>query len=402
MAEVISSLWIIEPRDPLIVRDGRPFTTTPGARAKTLLFPFPSTTTGALRTRAGTWEVGKTDANRAMSARVRQMGVRGPLLAEVGDDNHLLHLLAPAPADAVLFKPDEDKPKSEQERLRRMVPLEHAREEHTDLQHAADEAHHLSLVGLSNPDPRKPDRMPPFWFWTNFESWLSQPDAGEINPETLGIQALAMNQRTHVSMKLGTRVGEDGMLFETQGLEFSYSDKEGLRRLALVVAADIPASESFTIHEGLSVMGGERRTVMWRKSDCHLPSCCDTIVQAILKQRACRLVLLTPAYFEHGFYPTWLPTHSGVTPSLHGIAIQKPMVVSGWDLEVRQPKPIRRLAPAGTVLFLKLPDRVTPDQIKAWITATWMQCMGDDEQSRRDGFGLAVLGVWDGKPQVIA
>ncbi|MFZ2521089.1 MAG: type III-B CRISPR module-associated Cmr3 family protein, partial [Anaerolineae bacterium] len=28
--------WLIEPRDPLIFRDGRPFSASPGARAKTL------------------------------------------------------------------------------------------------------------------------------------------------------------------------------------------------------------------------------------------------------------------------------------------------------------------------------------------------------------------------------
>ena len=44
----------------------------------------------------------------------------------------------------------------------------------------------------------------------------------------------------------------------------------------------------------------------------------------------------------------------GVTPQLAGIAIQRPQVVSGWDLEKRGPKPTRRLAPAGTVIFLNL------------------------------------------------
>ncbi|HWS83159.1 MAG TPA: hypothetical protein VN207_02760, partial [Ktedonobacteraceae bacterium] len=49
------------------------------------------------------------------------------------------------------------------------------------------------------------------------------------------------------------------------------------------------------------------------------------------------------------------------------------------------------------------------DSINDWIQRTWMQCISDDvkkdsrdnisddQQDRRDGFGLAVLGVWDGK-----
>ena len=45
--------WIIEPHDPLIVRDGRPFGPNPSAQAISLSFPFPSTTTGGVRSRAG-------------------------------------------------------------------------------------------------------------------------------------------------------------------------------------------------------------------------------------------------------------------------------------------------------------------------------------------------------------
>jgi CRISPR-associated protein Cmr3 len=71
--------------------------------------------------------------------------------------------------------------------------------------------------------------------------------------------------------------------------------------------------------------------------------------------------------------------------------------VSGWDFEINKPKPTRRLTPAGTTLFLKLDG--DEDAIRRWIEATWMCCVSDEEQDRRDGFGLAVLGVWDGKLQ---
>ena len=47
------TLWRIEPRGPLIVRDGRPFGLNPGARAESLDFPFPATIAGARHHRAG-------------------------------------------------------------------------------------------------------------------------------------------------------------------------------------------------------------------------------------------------------------------------------------------------------------------------------------------------------------
>jgi CRISPR-associated protein Cmr3 len=46
-------VWLIDPHDPLIFREGKPFGPTPGAQARSLPFPFPSTTTGGVRTQVG-------------------------------------------------------------------------------------------------------------------------------------------------------------------------------------------------------------------------------------------------------------------------------------------------------------------------------------------------------------
>jgi len=59
------TLWTLIPRDPLIFRDGRPFSADAGARAKSLAFPYPSTTTGAVRTSVGTDPItGRFDSRR--------------------------------------------------------------------------------------------------------------------------------------------------------------------------------------------------------------------------------------------------------------------------------------------------------------------------------------------------
>lgn len=87
--------WLIEPRDPLIVRDGRPFSADiAGARATSLDFPFPSTTTGGVRTRQGLASGGF--ANRPpeeVQELIRQLkdeiAVRGPLLVELNGEGKL-------------------------------------------------------------------------------------------------------------------------------------------------------------------------------------------------------------------------------------------------------------------------------------------------------------------------
>jgi CRISPR-associated protein Cmr3 len=62
-----------------------------------------------------------------------------------------------------------------------------------------------------------------------------------------------------------------------------------------------------------------------------------------------------------------------------------------------RPKPSRRLVPAGSVYFLKLDG--SDAAIDQFIDATWLQAISDDEQDRRDGFGLALFGAWDGVPR---
>src|SRR5262245_27015821 len=99
--------WIIEPRDPLIVRDGRPFGPIPGARAASLGFPFPSATAGGVRTRYGLSrgeDFEDPQKKPSLIATVRQLAVYGPLLVELKHDSgDIARWFAPAPADALLL-----------------------------------------------------------------------------------------------------------------------------------------------------------------------------------------------------------------------------------------------------------------------------------------------------------
>src|SRR5437660_2687393 len=106
-------IWLIEPHDPLIVRDGKPFGPNPGARATTLPFPFPSTTTGGIRSRAGmnddgTFELPSEEAKRKEKIQnLKKLTVRGPLLVQLSENGNGLSVnewLVPAPADALVFE----------------------------------------------------------------------------------------------------------------------------------------------------------------------------------------------------------------------------------------------------------------------------------------------------------
>ncbi len=378
-------IWLIEPHDPLIVRDGRPFGPNPGARATSLSFPFPSTTTGGARTRAGLNDNGVFALANKQIQDLKKLKVRGPLLVQLSEDGNGITVnewLVPAPADALLFetKPLSDKKSSNDKEglIRQLIPRK--------IQQFAK-------------------------YWNIFENWLLDPsryDGGEVVLSRLGHKGPEREHRLHVSIDAGRRAAKEGALFETSGLEFTYAGKGQQRlseaqRLALAVIVGKDKDTQNTIRGGTTGFAGERRIVSWRKSNSQLPTCDPDLKEAIKTQKACRVFLLTPAYFKEGYRPTWLlePQH-GVQPKLEAIAIQRPQVVSGWDFEKREPKPTRRLAPAGTVLFLTLEG--TPEAIETWVDNIWMHCVSDDEdnqensdnpeQYRNDGFGLAVVGTW--------
>lgn len=403
------TIWIIEPHDPLIVRDGRPFGPDPGARASSLPFPFPSTTAGGIRTRAALDDNGlfKFPNDQEQLNRLKQLRVRGPLLVQLaaeGSDIASNQWLVPAPRDALLFPAEPAATGEPSALLQQLVPLQLPQDAQTDF-----DQRELMLVGQSSYDERKPlNEAPRYWYWKTFQTWLGNPSSfnGAVQRlSDLGQTGPLREQRLHVSIDADKEVAKDGMLFETSGLEFTTPGKgeqrlKNAQRLALAVAVD--DSEQFTPCAGLAGFGGERRIVSWRKSSADLPPCPSGLEQTIVTNKACRVFLLTPACFEEGYRPGWLLKEAAkyaVAAALKAIAIQRPQVVSGWDLALRKPKPSRRLAPAGTVLFLSLQGSDTA--ISDWVKSIWMQCISDNDengQARNDGFGLVVLGAWSDQP----
>src|SRR6266487_208820 len=424
------SIWIIEPHEPLIFRDGRPFSTNPGASANSLPFPFPSTTTGGVRTQAGLDEHGVLTSS---SEDVLNLHVRGPLLVQLSTDDSKLEWLAPAPADALLLKPEKeqhehDEGPGEQNKvkaeLRRLIPL-NVGDALTDLDGLSKQAEFdppLSLVGTVQPTKQKPmdsSQVPGFWHWSCFEKWLLDPSAKKTiqSWDEVGIHGLPGEQRVHITFDKDLHAARDEALFETNGREFTArgEDQHNLnsaRQLALAVIVGEDAKdnrgEKLTPHPGFATLGGERRLVHWRRSSAELLKCPDALIEQVADEGACRIILLTPTYFTRGCYPgqkAFQQLPQDVRPQLRALVVDRPQVVSGWDLAHKadngrsrgRPKPTRRLVPAGSVLFLKLDG--TPDTIKRWVKAAWLQCIGDDEQYCNDGFGLAVVGTWDGTPQ---
>ena len=379
------TLWIIEPRDPLIFGDGKPFSAIPGARARSLPFPHPPTVAGSMRTHAGPGVGGQFDTLRTDELLAKQL--RGPVLVETDSRGHISDWLFPAPADALLLRAARP---AEAQRLwlRPIAPSSGA----------ASDLVGLALIGPGKVAKEKPHpKSPAYWRWQAYAEWLQMPRDGAITPDALGHGGPQRESRIHVSIRPDSQTALEGALFQTSGLEFvrvlREADQDGLgdvRTLALALETDAD------LQDGIDFLGGERRIVHWQKADGDLPACPAEVRQAIVRDRACRLILVTPAYFTQGFLPTWLLScASGAEATIVAAAVPRYQTASGWDYQKRQPKPTRRLAPAGSVYFVKLTG--DDDAINRFVDTVWMQATSDETQPRLDGFGLAVLGAWDGK-----
>lgn len=374
------TLYSFAPRDPLVVRDGRP--NDGRSESRSLAFPLPSVVAGVVRTQLG--QRGGVFDPSLVPALLNHVHIRGPWLRSGGD------LLIPAPLDALVTR-------ASGLRIRALRPI--------DAPEGAFCSHKGTLVGLPAGEftaEKRHKNTPSFWRWKALEQWLrgsktiENADAHELLSG--GIVGLQREERMHVA--IGTlSTSEDGGLFLT----------EGLRARAQVWHADERRSETDVEFEvevhvdepqlsgrltGLRPMAGERRLVRWSETHGARPELPGWLAEKVCTDSAAlvRVLLVTPAFFTNSLSPACF-TRPGV--EVVATRVDRPLTVSGWDLSAGhgrgKPKRTRHLAAPGSVYWLKLTG--TADEKRRWLTETWFKNVGDDAQLCRDGFGLAVVGM---------
>lgn len=400
------SVWLIEPLDPLIARDGRPAAV---GRFSTVPFPYPSMTAGAVRTRLGS-EGGAFTLPVDALEDLKKVEVRGPLLAKLdAETDEVLEWLLPAPRDAAVLRDPEEQPAIFALRPRPLAPGE-----------AMDSLGNEGLLPLTTSGEvgtsKPPEGIPSFWKWEEMKSWLINPgDRHSVDLSSLGIRKLPIETRANLALQPGERVGIDGMLFQTSGLRFLYQEKEeddrrlSPQRLALSVGCPggSAGGRALALEEQIAPLGGERRLARWRQSSQAWPTLPEEVRESVVKKRRARLILLTPAIFSNGALPGWNGKlwpwgNKALEVTVKAACVPRPEVVSGWDLAASngngkpkgRPKPTRRLACAGSVYFVELEGGSEAD-VRRWCEETWLACVSDDLQGRRDGFGMVALGTWE-------
>ncbi len=394
-------------RDPIVARDGRPFGAGQGNRMRSLSWPLPSVVAGSFRTAL-------VKANQAltfdgdMPQRLMKIEVAG-VFPTVGQGLYL-----PAPSDCVW-----DEMTAKIHRVR-PIPLEQG----DGVDFLLDDLEPVRLTKEQAEDDFKPKTIPAWWPLQKYLEWLTT-DTIEYVPEWFDNKFLSnakVETRDHVCLDADMGAAAEGQIFATAGLNVTHLPKFGVnvgdknlpfnKRFAeITLSVRVTMAEKAFAHvEDLNTwhpLGGERRLVHWQANGHSAAWRCPPEISAKLaaveKDDGIRMVLATPAIFDHGWRPNWLdaitltgkPTSYGPTLKLVGVSNARWKAVSGWSLaklkdQPRGPKPIRRMVPAGSVYFFK---KVEGDG-NILATNGWLNPVSDSLQDRNDGFGLAVWGIW--------
>jgi CRISPR-associated protein Cmr3 len=300
----------------------------------------------------------------------RAIEVRGPWWAEVDLAGKHKQWLLPAPTDAVWHKPKPD----ELLVRTRLAPLQFGDGVMSDLPDGLLPLRPLAALGEG-----KASAGHAMWGWDAMEAWLTRPVAQDSPPSGFGVALPEHESRTHVAIAGDSQTAEDGKLFTVDAVR-----GVGLRGNEVVRLSWAFSCADKNLKPGLVPLGGERRVSRLSPAGVELPD----MPTLSVKDGKLRVVLVTPGIFAEGFKPGTGGLGAGV--DVFAAAVGRPLAISGWDFDKKQPKASRRMAPAGSVYWLQFASNEAALQ---WAAAHWWRPISDDAQDRLDGFGVCVVGV---------
>lgn len=381
----MSERWIwIEPEDVWLFRDGRPFSAGEGHAARSLFPPTPHTVQGALRSAVLgesdiAWQAFKEGQSAAVALRQRIGGpdYRGngtAVAAELGAFSMAGPFVArkkggkitpclPLPSDLLAVK-DSDPLK--------FVPL-------------------TPTVGVPFCADWQDQGLTPLWPACCQDKETEPPedvdwvlgndgyDAYLQGDPTILCDVTAKQDEFRFGIQIDRLSGRpvESMLYQAQFIRA----EDGMGLLARI-ADGIGLSDRGTL-----ALGGEAHKARY----CAVAD--DAVRSPARPKRLAKrfkLVLLTPAYFSGGWQPTggdWRRLFGGQQVTLRSVALSRPQPIGGWDLAHQRAKPMRHLAPAGSVYFFQADAEIAPP---AALTETPSGELDFD----RLGFGQVACGAW--------
>ncbi|MEP9412271.1 MAG: hypothetical protein HRF42_12915 [Candidatus Brocadia sp.] len=203
---------------------------------------------------------------------------------------------------------------------------------------------------------------------------------------------VSMEPKTGIKRSNGTRTTEEGHLYRV-----------GMNRLAQInpdksinevsILVDYDGLNNFP-DSGMVRPGGEAKSAaIKRVTDFKIPELSQASKDKIGKDRRFKLYFATPTVFKHGWLPdkmdseTLIWKKNSFSLKLLTAAIGKPVMVGGWDIDKKQPKPMRKAVPAGSVYYLEILD----GDVESIVNTFHYKNISDF--SSQEGFGLSLVGA---------
>jgi len=254
-----------------------------------------------------------------------------------------------------------------------------------------------------------------------------------VQPQT-GYDMLPNDIRFHITINRNTLTTEAGLLYQSSGADFETQRQSSkwlfdfacrsLSRAAHDTHSELSGWQAYRFgliagfqekipNTGLR-LGGEGRISALEICQADIwPSLAATFKQQLLEQlkatetkttetekekKGLRLLLVTPALFNEGWRPGWLdeqlsgecPTLPGLKLKLRAAAIDRWQALSGWDIQKKKAKAVRRLVPAGSVYWFDIEAMPPTNELEK----LWLNSISDNLEDRKSGFGLVLPGLW--------
>lgn len=356
----------IDALDTLFFRDGKPFTMGEEAWADSVFPSSPAVIYGALRSAYFAEHIDELEKANENDDPTRNLKIKGIFL-KISDEIYF-----PLPMDCVKRK-DDDKaeafvliPESAEKLISNYPKLDKIL---TLSESSNDKIENVQNALLSN---------------LSFKEYLD----GETN----NISYFKIDNYLISEPKIGiarsreTHSSEEGKLYR---VDMKRLENERGEKIDIVVdfdGLDLP-------ERGLMKLGGEGKAASYKKYKDKRALSVD-FPKFKENSKHFKIVLTTPAIFKNGWLPEWIDEktligeYKGLKLKLLTAAIGKPIHIGGFNIKAREPKPMYKAVPAGSVYYFELVDGNKKEVKEAFHK----KAISDIDIYSKQGFGISCIG----------
>ncbi|MCG2726421.1 MAG: type III-B CRISPR module-associated protein Cmr3 [Elusimicrobia bacterium] len=365
----------IEPIDPLLFRDGKPFQ----HNASSVFPPAPSVFAGFIRSKIlldacsdgdleNAWESVKTEIGYK-NEDYGKFRLKGVFISKSGND--ISNYYVPAPLD--LYK--EKRGKNE-ETIMIISP-----ENKPEFDFNANLPQGIKELPFSPKELKFPEQKKGFIaLKALFEKYLigEKPSTKNMKSEE---EFVVIESRVGLAMDNVKNAAEKGKLYTAEFLRFKKDYGFSLLFDGI----------NWQQKEGVYFLGGEKRHVRFWLDDFNLDNHLISAVSEKIKNRKkFKIVLLSPSYIGSldilGDRVKKLFLDHGIKAELVSAAV-KTENIGGFDFAKFEPKPMKKAFSAGSVFYYELKSGKAEDLVKLNFSA-----ISDEEWQM--GMGISVIGGW--------